>query len=65
MRALKEKILSIAEYELPVLITGESGTGKELVARSLHQLSKSARTSFSPGKLRGDTRDLDGSGIFW
>jgi two-component system response regulator PilR (NtrC family) len=45
---LKEQILSLADYELPVLITGESGTGKELVARSLHLLSRRKNQTFLP-----------------
>ncbi len=36
MQGLKEKILGLADYDVPVLVLGETGTGKELVARALH-----------------------------
>jgi DNA-binding NtrC family response regulator len=39
MVRLLQRIETLAQADLPVLITGESGTGKELVARSLHALS--------------------------
>ncbi len=35
-----QRIPSIADSELPVLILGESGTGKELVAQQIHQHSQ-------------------------
>lgn len=35
-----QRLPSIAETQLPVLILGESGTGKELIARQIHQNSE-------------------------
>lgn len=40
MQNVRQRIVTVAEADVPVLITGESGTGKELVAQSLHSLSK-------------------------
>jgi transcriptional regulator with GAF, ATPase, and Fis domain len=40
MQNVRQRIVAVAEADVPVLITGESGTGKELVAQSLHSLSK-------------------------
>jgi len=39
MRALRQRIATVATTSETVLITGESGTGKELVARSIHSAS--------------------------
>jgi len=39
MRALGQKIRTIAESEIDVLILGETGTGKEVSARIIHALS--------------------------
>jgi DNA-binding NtrC family response regulator len=36
----------VAASETSVLITGESGVGKELVAQTIHQLSRRAKSSF-------------------
>lgn len=45
-----ERVITLASKaattSLPVLITGESGTGKELIARYIHQLSRSCHGSF-------------------
>lgn len=36
---IREKVKTVADKDITVLITGESGTGKELIARSLHYFS--------------------------
>mgnify|MGYP005614962021 FL=1 len=43
---IKQKIISYANSEIPVLITGETGVGKDLVAKILHQQSKRKAESF-------------------
>ena len=45
---VKENILKVADFNVPVLILGESGTGKELVARALHYCSSRRRRRFVP-----------------
>lgn len=37
-RALREEVVDLAEFDIPVLVQGETGTGKELVAGALHDL---------------------------
>ncbi len=39
MKAVFDRISSVANTDVPVLIEGESGTGKELVANAIHNLS--------------------------
>ena len=46
MRAVFERIRTVAPSEVTVLIEGESGTGKERVARALHQASARAEGPF-------------------
>ncbi|MEM7077168.1 MAG: sigma 54-interacting transcriptional regulator [Pseudomonadota bacterium] len=46
MRALFDKVQTVAPSEATVLITGESGTGKELVAHAVHDLSDRADQPF-------------------
>jgi two-component system response regulator HydG len=43
---IKQLIDRIADADAAVLITGESGTGKELVARAIHQRSRSSTGPF-------------------
>ena len=43
-----EMIKKIAPGNMNVLITGESGTGKEVIARAIHNLSKSKSFPFVP-----------------
>jgi DNA-binding NtrC family response regulator len=40
MKAVFDRISSVADTDVPVLIQGESGTGKELVASAIHRLSR-------------------------
>lgn len=40
MKGVFDRIATIANTDVPVLIQGESGTGKELVADAIHNLSK-------------------------
>jgi len=37
MQRLRDQILQLASYDIPIHIQGESGVGKELVARALHE----------------------------
>ena len=45
MQDLYGKIRKVAPTDSNVLVQGESGTGKELVARALHNLSRSAKAT--------------------
>lgn len=42
MKAIKEKIFAISNYNSTVLITGETGSGKELIAHAIHDISRRA-----------------------
>jgi DNA-binding NtrC family response regulator len=46
MKAVFDRISSVADIDVPVLIQGESGTGKELVANAIHRLSRRKNKSF-------------------
>jgi DNA-binding NtrC family response regulator len=46
MRAIYKKIHSIADLNVPILISGESGTGKELIARAIHTLGSRSDQPF-------------------
>jgi DNA-binding NtrC family response regulator len=39
IREVFEVIESVAQRDVPVMITGESGNGKEVVARAIHRMS--------------------------
>jgi len=46
MRAVMDRVIRIAQSELPVLVLGETGSGKELVARAIHDGSPRAGGPF-------------------
>jgi DNA-binding NtrC family response regulator len=46
MKAVFDRISSVADADVPVLIQGESGTGKELVASAIHRLSRRTEKPF-------------------
>jgi transcriptional regulator with GAF, ATPase, and Fis domain len=48
MKAVIERIPTVAKSNATVLITGETGTGKELVARAIHAQSDRADKPFIP-----------------
>lgn len=41
-KAIKEKLATVASFNISVLLLGESGTGKEKIARAIHHLSPRA-----------------------
>jgi len=43
---LRERVIKLADIDVPILISGETGTGKDLIARALHDLSKSSDKIF-------------------
>jgi DNA-binding NtrC family response regulator len=46
MRTLMDRVVRVAQSELPVLVLGETGAGKELVARAIHDGSPRADGPF-------------------
>jgi DNA-binding NtrC family response regulator len=46
IRSLNERVVTVAQQDVGVLIRGESGTGKERVARAVHLLSEHAEGPF-------------------
>ena len=48
IRAVREMIEQVSDFDTSVLVTGQSGTGKELVARTIHDLSDRAQKPFVP-----------------
>lgn len=47
MKAVKAKIIKVANTDSPVFIYGERGTGKELVAQALHTYSYRSKKVYS------------------
>jgi two-component system nitrogen regulation response regulator NtrX len=64
MDLLKEQITMAAQSNSRVLIMGESGSGKELVARLLHENSKSAGKSFIEVNCAAIPQELIESELF-
>ncbi len=64
MELLREQITMAAQSNSRVLIMGESGSGKELVARLLHENSKSAGKSFIEVNCAAIPQELIESELF-
>ena len=64
MQSVKDKIKTVAKYDLPVYISGESGTGKELVARSIHRHSLRKMKPFIPVNCGSISENLFESEFF-
>jgi len=62
--ALLEKLVALADFDLPVLVLGETGTGKELVARAIHDLSRRRLEQFEAINCAAIPRDLMASALF-
>ncbi len=61
---LLEKLVALADFDLPVLVLGETGTGKELVARAIHDLSRRRLEQFEAINCAAIPRDLMASALF-
>ncbi|HEY7494053.1 MAG TPA: sigma 54-interacting transcriptional regulator, partial [Candidatus Tectomicrobia bacterium] len=47
-RQILQKVHSVAQCDITVLVTGETGTGKELIARAIHYQSRRQGKPFIP-----------------
>jgi sigma-54 dependent transcriptional regulator, flagellar regulatory protein len=64
IRAVRQSIEQVADFDTNVLVTGESGTGKELVARTIHDLSTRHDRPFVPINCGAIPSDLLESELF-
>ncbi len=64
MRALYERIEAVAGVRSTVLIVGESGTGKELIARAIHERSRTRHAPFIALNCAALPRELIESELF-
>ena len=64
IRAVRQLIEQVADFDTNVLVTGQSGTGKELVARTIHDLSDRADKPFVPINCGAIPADLLESELF-
>lgn len=64
MKALFQKIETVAPSMGKVMITGENGTGKEMVARAVHEMSKRADRPFIKVNCAAIPKELIESELF-
>jgi len=64
LRAVLERVASVAPTDSTVLITGETGTGKELIARAIHKQSQRSSRVFVSVNCAAIPRDLIASELF-
>ena len=63
-RRTRRRILQVANYSYPVLVTGPSGSGRELVARAIHAHSSRADQPFVPFRCSLVPESLCASQLF-
>jgi len=64
IRAVRQLIEQVADFDTNVLVTGESGTGKELVARTIHDISSRSEKPIVPINCGAIPADLLESELF-